>query len=191
MSRCCGFWFFLGPNFVPACGGRPVNCSKILCSSAASFSSIIYPAWGEWGMRRTHDFICLFASLMENRRRDLKWEFLRSEMGKLWGIWKLRDWSCTCHDLALVRLLIHQSHCLSVRPIVHPSWFLLSGHRPRIRWNLREMTSNLWTGRPSRPITTIDGFTTARLSSEKSLDQIFDISADKSSGFAWRLREKV
>ena len=162
------FLLFLGSrhNFVPACGGRPVNCSKILCSSAASFSSIIYPAWGEWEMRRTHDFICLFASLMENRRRDLKWEFsliwnAKSFEGfKSWERLELHlSRSCTGAPLKYISQIVwvsvqlficHDSCCPDVSPESDENW---------------EMTSNLWTGRPSRPITTIDGFTTARLSS--------------------------
>ena len=111
--------------------------------------------------------------LMENTRFESRdWD---------WALHLSRSWCTGAPPLnTSVRLSGRPSNCSSVMiPIVRTS-------EPRIQNETWDDFSNLWTGRPSRPITTIDGFTTARLSSAKSLDQIFDMfwADDKSSDLA-------
>ena len=119
---------------------------------------------------RTHDLICLFASRMENRLRDLKWKFFD---GKFFKIFKIKIQCLAAQNIQKIKVWLHFSRSCTDAPLNTSVLLseLLSFHLFIFFWmffpNL-EVISNLCTGRPSRPITTIEGFTTARLSSAKA-----------------------
>ena len=96
--------------------------------------------------------------------------------GKYFKIFKIKIKCLAAQKIQKIKVWLHFSRSCTDAPLNTSVLLseLLSFHlficHDSLFWvffpNL-EMISNLCTGRPSRPITTIEGFTTARLSSEK------------------------